>query len=227
MLRDQFSALEEVYDKFAALLNGSLSSMLQRAIEVEFVSTEMVKYQECISAFSSPDELHHLHHGAPDRLGAARDRAGPGVLADRLHVRRQGQADQPRPRLHPARAAHDRQAGRRGAGAAAEGLADRPAGQHQHQEDRDQAGVRAPGLAARHDGGHRVFGEGQGVLRQPALLPLLPHAGADQGEALLQVPAREGHREHLEPTAAAAAAGDPGDPHRRARPHAADDRAAS
>jgi flagellar motor switch protein FliM len=54
MLRDQFSALEEVYDKFAALLNGSLSAMLQRSIEVEFVSTEMVKYQECISAFSSP-----------------------------------------------------------------------------------------------------------------------------------------------------------------------------
>jgi flagellar motor switch protein FliM len=54
MLRDQFSALEEVYDKFAALLNGSFSSMLQRSIEVEFVTTEMVKYQECISAFSSP-----------------------------------------------------------------------------------------------------------------------------------------------------------------------------
>jgi flagellar motor switch protein FliM len=54
MLRDQFSALEEVYDKFAALLNGSLSAMLQRSIEVEFVTTEMVKYQECISAFSSP-----------------------------------------------------------------------------------------------------------------------------------------------------------------------------
>ena len=54
MLRDQFSALEEVYDKFAVLLNGSLSSMLQRSIEVEFVSTEMVKYQECINAFSAP-----------------------------------------------------------------------------------------------------------------------------------------------------------------------------
>jgi flagellar motor switch protein FliM len=54
MLRDQFSALEEVYDKFAVLLNGALSSMLQRSIEVEFVSTEMVKYQECISAFSAP-----------------------------------------------------------------------------------------------------------------------------------------------------------------------------
>lgn len=54
MLRDQFSALEEVYDKFAALLNASLSSLLQRVIEVEFTSTEMIKYQECISAFASP-----------------------------------------------------------------------------------------------------------------------------------------------------------------------------
>lgn len=54
MLRDQFSALEEVYDKFATLLDTSISSLLQRSIEVEFLSTEMVKYQEWISAFSSP-----------------------------------------------------------------------------------------------------------------------------------------------------------------------------
>ena len=54
MLRDQFYALEEVYDKFTTLLNTSLSTSLQRAIEVEFVSTEMVKYSECIGAFSSP-----------------------------------------------------------------------------------------------------------------------------------------------------------------------------
>lgn len=54
MLRDQFSALEEIYDKFASLLNNSLSSLLQRSIEVAFVSTEMVKYQECINAFSGP-----------------------------------------------------------------------------------------------------------------------------------------------------------------------------
>ncbi len=54
MLRDQFYALEEVYDKFAGLLNTTLSSSLQRAIEVEFVSTEMVKYNECIGSFSNP-----------------------------------------------------------------------------------------------------------------------------------------------------------------------------
>lgn len=54
MPRDQFSALGEVYDKLAVLLNTSLSSMLQRPIEVAFVSTEMIKYQECIGAFSNP-----------------------------------------------------------------------------------------------------------------------------------------------------------------------------
>jgi len=54
MLRDQFHALEEVYDKLARLQSTSFSSSLQRSIEVEFVSTEMVKYTECINAFSNP-----------------------------------------------------------------------------------------------------------------------------------------------------------------------------
>jgi len=54
MLRDQFYALEEVYDKFARVLDMALSASLQRSLEVEFVSTEMVKYTECISAFSNP-----------------------------------------------------------------------------------------------------------------------------------------------------------------------------
>jgi flagellar motor switch protein FliM len=54
MLRDQFHALEEVYDRLARLLGTSFSALLQRSIEVEFVSTEMVKYIECISAFSNP-----------------------------------------------------------------------------------------------------------------------------------------------------------------------------
>jgi len=54
MLRDQFSALEEVYDKFARMLRDTLSSALQRSIAVEFVSAEMIKYQEFIAAFSSP-----------------------------------------------------------------------------------------------------------------------------------------------------------------------------
>jgi len=54
MLRDQFYALEEVYDKLATLLNTTLSASLQRSIEAEIVSTEMVKYSECIGTFSNP-----------------------------------------------------------------------------------------------------------------------------------------------------------------------------
>lgn len=54
MLRDQFSALEEVYDKYTGLLQTNLSSLLQNAIEVNFISTEMVKYGEFIQAFSNP-----------------------------------------------------------------------------------------------------------------------------------------------------------------------------
>jgi flagellar motor switch protein FliM len=54
MLGDQFYALEEIYDKLARRLNTSLTALLQQNIEVEFVSTEMVKYHECISAFSNP-----------------------------------------------------------------------------------------------------------------------------------------------------------------------------
>jgi len=54
ILRDQFSALEEVYDKFVTSLNQMLTATLQRSIDVEFVSAEMVKYQEFIKEFSSP-----------------------------------------------------------------------------------------------------------------------------------------------------------------------------
>jgi flagellar motor switch protein FliM len=54
ILRDQFSALEEVYDKFVTSLNQMLSATLQRSIDAELVSAEMVKYQEFIAEFSSP-----------------------------------------------------------------------------------------------------------------------------------------------------------------------------
>ena len=57
MLRSQFYALEEVYDKFATMLDQSLTATLQRPIEVAFASTEMVKYGEFISAFSNPTSL--------------------------------------------------------------------------------------------------------------------------------------------------------------------------
>jgi flagellar motor switch protein FliM len=54
MLRDQFDALEEVYDKFCTVMDTSLTTNLQQPIEVEFVSTEMIKYGEFISAFTNP-----------------------------------------------------------------------------------------------------------------------------------------------------------------------------
>jgi flagellar motor switch protein FliM len=54
MLRDQFDALDEVYDKFVNLLNVSLTSSLQRAIEVKQVSKEIVKFGEFLQAFSNP-----------------------------------------------------------------------------------------------------------------------------------------------------------------------------
>jgi flagellar motor switch protein FliM len=54
ILRDQFSALDEVYDKFIRIVQHTLLSSMQRNMTIEFVSTEMVKYQDFISAFSSP-----------------------------------------------------------------------------------------------------------------------------------------------------------------------------
>ena len=54
ILRDQFSALEEVYDTFIRVVQNTLLSSMQRNISIEFVSTEMVKYQEFIGAFSNP-----------------------------------------------------------------------------------------------------------------------------------------------------------------------------
>lgn len=57
MLRNQFFALEEVNDRYATLMDHALTTTLQRQIEVEFISTEMVKYGEFISAFSSPTSL--------------------------------------------------------------------------------------------------------------------------------------------------------------------------
>ena len=57
LLRSQFYALEEVYDKFATLLGAHLANTLQQKVKVELVSTEMVKYGEFISGFSNPTGL--------------------------------------------------------------------------------------------------------------------------------------------------------------------------
>lgn len=54
MQRGQFDALEEVYDKFVNLFQGSLSSLFQRTISVKAISRETVKFGEFIKAFSNP-----------------------------------------------------------------------------------------------------------------------------------------------------------------------------
>ncbi len=54
MQRGQFDALEEVYDKFVNLFQGSLSSLFQRNISVKAISRESVKFGEFIKAFSNP-----------------------------------------------------------------------------------------------------------------------------------------------------------------------------
>jgi len=54
MLRDQFDALDEVYDKFINLLSVSLTGSLQHHIEVKMVSKEIVKFGEFLQAFANP-----------------------------------------------------------------------------------------------------------------------------------------------------------------------------
>jgi flagellar motor switch protein FliM len=54
IMRDEFFALGEVYDKFTGALQTSLSTTLQRSIDVSLVSTEMVKYGDFIKAFPNP-----------------------------------------------------------------------------------------------------------------------------------------------------------------------------
>jgi len=54
IMRDEFYALGEVYDKFTGSFQSSLTASLQRSIEVSLVSTEMVKYGDFIKAFPNP-----------------------------------------------------------------------------------------------------------------------------------------------------------------------------
>ncbi len=54
ILRDQFYALEEVYDKFVTLMNQMLSATLQQPVQAEFISAEMASYQEFMRDFSNP-----------------------------------------------------------------------------------------------------------------------------------------------------------------------------
>lgn len=54
ILNDQFQALEEVFIKFTKLLQSGLSALVKKPLEVEFVSSEMIKYKDFIKSFSYP-----------------------------------------------------------------------------------------------------------------------------------------------------------------------------
>jgi len=57
MLRDQFSALEEIYDRFVNSVQNMIANKLQKEFEVEYVSTKMLKYADIIKTFSYPTSL--------------------------------------------------------------------------------------------------------------------------------------------------------------------------
>lgn len=53
-VRDQFHALNEVHDKFILLFRASLGSLLQQSVDIKLISSEVVKFEEFIAAFSAP-----------------------------------------------------------------------------------------------------------------------------------------------------------------------------
>ena len=54
ILNDQFQALEEVFIKFTGHLQSEISVAIKKPVEVEFVSSEMIKYKDFIKSFSYP-----------------------------------------------------------------------------------------------------------------------------------------------------------------------------
>jgi flagellar motor switch protein FliM len=57
MLRSQFHALEEVYDRFATSTAELMTGTFGQRIEIGFVSTEMIRYGEFTSKLSNPTSL--------------------------------------------------------------------------------------------------------------------------------------------------------------------------
>ena len=53
-VRDQFHALNEVHDKFIILFRAALGGLLQQSVDIKLVSSEVVKFEEFIAAFSAP-----------------------------------------------------------------------------------------------------------------------------------------------------------------------------
>ena len=54
ILNDQFQALEEVFIKFTKDLQIEISTAIKKPVEVELVSSEMIKYKDFIKSFSYP-----------------------------------------------------------------------------------------------------------------------------------------------------------------------------
>jgi flagellar motor switch protein FliM len=58
LLQNQFYALEEVNDKFTKFLKNFLSTFLQQKIDVKFVTTEMVIFDNFIQGYAPPTCFH-------------------------------------------------------------------------------------------------------------------------------------------------------------------------
>ena len=61
MIQDEFSAMEEVYDRFIRSLRRKLSAELRQPIEVGFVSTEGVSFHDFIQGFSYPTSFNFFN----------------------------------------------------------------------------------------------------------------------------------------------------------------------
>ncbi|MDY6949924.1 MAG: flagellar motor switch protein FliM [Thermodesulfobacteriota bacterium] len=54
MLRDQFGALDEVYDRFKTSLKKSLSSSLNTSIDIDLLSSDLTKFGQFLKPFGNP-----------------------------------------------------------------------------------------------------------------------------------------------------------------------------
>jgi len=54
LIEERFFALEEVFDRFKMFAQNTLSTTFQKSVEVKYLSSEMVKYDDFMSALSSP-----------------------------------------------------------------------------------------------------------------------------------------------------------------------------
>ena len=58
IISEQYHALAEVHDKLSHMLHAEITGFLQRSVDVRFVSTEMIKFEEFINSFSAPTSFH-------------------------------------------------------------------------------------------------------------------------------------------------------------------------